>query len=797
MLTTVGLLSTLRATCLGDHVHEAWTVSSNRNSVTYPPLLAKRWANCFAARAQAWNLNLQPASDLHAVSLAATARQSRRKFQPLIPEFREVRQLPASFQPDKSCKVLLSHDVTGSEEDATEHLSKQRFRSRSRSPRHRASPAEKSLKVGFWHTPEEHLARAKQLAHPMDTANPVAPETLEILKECMTMSPAELALKRKLSLLKVKLLVRSLQKEEADLHATFPSWYRKVVASKNILAWKRLLEEFNYDDPEVTKFLLEGCPLLVGTSDLPKPFDAKIVPATLSEYELRATAKARRQALVNLSRPSDKEHAEHLEQATEDEVKRGFLDGPFSEAQVSERLGHEQWTAVRRFVLVQGAELKLRPIDDCAEAQLNNAYTSTIKLRMMDSDYISSLALRIARLEAERAERLGVEPRSWVGKTLDLTKAYKQLPLCPSHRDLCVICIRDSKGKDLFYVGNALVFGATSAVFSFNRVARSLWFLITRLLHLPCGFFYDDYPIFCLESEGEEIDQLVSEFLSLLGWDHATSGVKGLAFDKVFTVLGMQLDLSQIQSQVVVLSNKPGRVERISQRLGEIAGAGTICKHEAQVLRGLLQFASGFYAGRGLKQTCCWLGEVVKGTSFPPEQVRRKCAQAQSILAAASPRFLRVTPVEPLLHLYTDGSWEDGVAGIGAVLIDCSTGRGRVFQGIVDPQLVRAWLSSVGEQLICEIELYALVAIRHVLGSVFESRRCIYWIDNNAARSVVIKGHSPSAAMSELAFRLSEVETLTPCASWVERVPSYSNIADYPSKLLGSSLFLFGGVEVA
>ena len=250
----------------------------------------------------------------------------------------------------------------------------------------------------------------------------------------------------------------------------------------------------------------------------------------------------------------------------------------------------------------------------------------------------------------------------------------------------------------------------------------------------------------------------------------------------------MSLDLSQIQSQVVVLANKPGRAERISQKLGEIATAGRINRHEAQVLRGLLQFASGFYAGRGLKQTCCWLGEVVKGVPFSPEQVRERCKQARCIIASSSPRFLRVSPSEPLLHLYTDGSWEKNVAGVGAVLFDAGTNRGRVFQGFVDPWLVKTWLSSVGEQLICEIELYALVAIRHVLGSTFEGRKCIYWIDTNAARSVVIKGHSSSKAMSELAFRLSEVETLSPCSCWIERVPSFSNIADYPSRQAGNEV---------
>ena len=121
--------------------------------------------------------------------------------------------------------------------------------------------------------------------------------------------------------------------------------------------------------------------------------------------------------MLHSHRTIETEHASHLEKATAEEVERGFLDGPYTEEQVSEKLGTKR-CAVRRFVLVQGAELKLRPIDDCAEAQLNDAYTSTIKLRMMDSDYVSALALKIAKAEADRAAKLGVEPRAGLVRLL-------------------------------------------------------------------------------------------------------------------------------------------------------------------------------------------------------------------------------------------------------------------------------------------------------------------------------------------------------------------------------------------
>ena len=44
--------------------------------------------------------------------------------------------------------------------------------------------------------------------------------------------------------------------------------------------------------------------------------------------------------------------------------------------------------------------MKLRPISDCLEAQLNNAYTVTSYLKLRNINYVTGLALRIADLLA-------------------------------------------------------------------------------------------------------------------------------------------------------------------------------------------------------------------------------------------------------------------------------------------------------------------------------------------------------------------------------------------------------------
>ena len=257
---------------------------------------------------------------------------------------------------------------------------------------------------------------------------------------------------------------------------------------------------------------------------------------------------------------------------------------------------------VRRFVLVQGSELKLRPIDDCLEAQLNHAFTVTSYLKLQDVDYIAGLALKIAERLAGRKDGPGVE--SWLGKCLDLSKAYKQMAIHPCDRHLAVIFFHDAAGRPKYYVANSLMFGSTAAVYSFNRVSRSLWFLMNKMLLIPCGVFYDDFPMFAPASSAQECDEAASQLLDLLGWRHAKSGSKALPFQSRFQVLGCALDLGEIQQGSIVLENKPGRVDRLVELLQGIQKAGALTKHPGQVVHGLMRYACGFFSGKCLHQVC-------------------------------------------------------------------------------------------------------------------------------------------------------------------------------------------------
>ena len=636
------------------------------------------------------------------------------------------------------------------------------------------------VQVGVLRSPEDFVESAKKVKHPVDSANPLLDVTLRALEENLTKDPKLISLKRNLAIAKVKQEVARHRDKELQLHNSMHPAVAKVMKGKNILALESLLQSEGYDDMGAMAFLKEGV-RLVGTSQCPECFDRKIVPAQLTEGELFETAAERREALLQKFEKVDPREAEALKDATDGEVAHGFLEGPYYDKhEVSAKLGTDQWTIIRRFVLFQGSEQKARPIDNCLESQLNAGYSASIHLRLQDSDYIASMALHVAKAISEG--RAHAKAANWKGKCLDLSKAYKQLAVYPQHRPLAVIAVRGADGRDALYLSNSLMFGSTAAVYAFNRISRCIWFLINRLLWIPAGVFYDDFPLLSPAESSDNADAVVSAFLDELGWLHAKTGAKGKPFAEEFDVLGMSLQLSSLGQGKVVLANKQGRIERIIERMQEIAAKCEIRRHEAQVLQGLLQYASGFYSGRALKHASHVLAKISSGLHFGPKDLSDFCLHTVSLLRDESPRILNSSMITDVVHLWTDGAWESGIAGVGVAVHDCFAGMGWIYEGRVPAKVLDKWKTEVGEQLICEIEMFAVLATLLELNTFLSARRVIWWIDNDATRAVIIKRASRSWAMHELARLFSELDSQYPSMWWVCRVPSFSNPGDAPSR---------------
>ena len=157
---------------------------------------------------------------------------------------------------------------------------------------------------------------------------------------------------------------------------------------------------------------------------------------------------------------------------------------------------------------------------------------------------------------------------AFLGKQSALTFRKHTSNFCVSERDrsLSVIVIFNEKGAATWYVANALMFGASASVFSFNRISRALHFLFTKVLNVVCSYFYDDYPMLARADTAAETDRACGRLLDLLGIRFARNRgpiQKGNPSRMSSTFWGLVFRLTGLHLGKLVLANKPGRIERL------------------------------------------------------------------------------------------------------------------------------------------------------------------------------------------------------------------------------------------
>ena len=101
-------------------------------------------------------------------------------------------------------------------------------------------------------------------------------------------------------------------------------------------------------------------------------------------------------------------------------------------------------------------------------------------------------------------------------------------------------------------------------------------------------------------------------------------------------------------------------------------------------------------------------------------------------------------PLDPLRQcvIYTDGALDSERAIWGAIVVDTLTSTRLCFAGAVPTLLLDDWETLVGDQLICQIERFAVLCIRWRMRHLLKGRRLLLFIDNEPCRYALIKGRS-------------------------------------------------------
>ena len=245
--------------------------------------------------------------------------------------------------------------------------------------------------------------------------------------------------------------------------------------------------------------------------------------------------------------------------------------------------------------------------------------------------------------------------------------------------------------------------------------------------------------------------------------------------------LGVVLHLEEIWSGRITIANKPGRISKICTMLAPIAEGKPATRSQLASLHGLLNFAGGYVMGFQLKPAVRMFSKALARGRTSGLELRAAALLAMDVLKGARPRTLaaRVTP--PII-LYTDGAYENGAATWGAILLDPSSGARWMFHGTVCRTLCDHWRKHAGEQIICEIEAFAVALVLYGLRGSLHGRCIISFIDNDAARFGFIRRSSPSQCMFNIICIVTLLEAILETSLWYERVPSKSNPSDLPSR---------------
>ena len=141
------------------------------------------------------------------------------------------------------------------------------------------------------------------------------------------------------------------------------------------------------------------------------------------------------------------------------------------------------------------------------------------------------------------------------------------------------------------------------------------------------------------------------------------------------------------------------------------------------------------------------------------------------------PRLLPpLTKQQPILVL-TDGASEDGLYVVGGLIFFPGDDPPRFFGVKVPKGLTDEWFVDL-KHIIGPVETYAVLVARALWHKHLVGTRCIYFIDNYGAMDAYIKGSSHSVYFRKMLLAANGYHW-----PWFTRVPSFSNIADDPTRL--------------
>ncbi|CAE7403450.1 pol [Symbiodinium sp. CCMP2592] len=749
LLHTVPYLQKLGVTCDGGHDHEPWR-SPAQNRLGLPPLLCKTFAQAFVDQLLACGA-LAPASSLANASLSlsmgarvATATQpSGRRIPPLVPEFARTVKLagPADQLPCTSKTKLVSPwAVPNASEPALWF---------------HGVWSELELLFGIPWTPSEFVEQACKAKHPRSLDQGV-PACIDRLCEHSSVSVAR---ERTAELRKWML-----RKKDLDESFDGPAHCKQILAGKPMKLFGEMVEAAGHADVNLVRDIHNGFDLLgeiPSSSVLPK----KTTVASLSIEDVRIATPANQRAIWEATRTCrDPEITSEVYRLTLEERDKGWLTGPFTLADVPETAIVTRRFGVRQGVTTTatGVAAKIRPIDDFTESLANLSCTCA---ETIDPHSVNIIVAGI--LKRCRSLRKSGRDARLLLRTIDLRKAYKQLPLSERALGDAYICVLNpNTGEPELYQSQVLPFGAKPSVQGFCRASGAIWAVGQALLHIHWSAFFDDYVVVASPEEKGHLDLVLRSYFALIGWE--TSDEKDAGFKSVAKALGVEFSLDEIHLGLLRVQNTEARKRELVSTIESIVQQGGAHAKELECLRGRLQFAESQVFGRGAAQRMRAISKAMKLSGFVAldDSLAEALLFLKDRVLHGEARMIRACD-RPTYHLFTDASYEADVpAGLGGILYSDGGLLLRWYSESVDTDVLEAINKEGKKGLIYELEACAAVQGVVQLCNSLNDCNLICYCDNEAALAALIRCASESPVVASQLNKLSMLEDEKGISVW-------------------------------
>eukprot|EP00435_Cladocopium_sp_Y103_P025259 s2284_g6.t1 len=729
------------------HTPQGWATAME---VEYPVGLCREWASCLREillthGATDVPASLQPGgvSNLNLQARAALGVQPRgKRLKPLMKEFAyiikvfgpkpllstlplETKQhthvLPPQCHSDPPCFVLPAHSkqlrtpvLQGGEAGQQQTEADQIWK----------------VEYGIAWDPQTFVACAAGLSHPGHCLDGVH-SVLATFFQMSSCTPHSIALERTEAMRKSVTRFQELKESGVDGLSESPAHAREILKSKNLQLLDEMVRASGSPDVNIAADIARGFDLM-GPIPSGGIFPCKPLYATLLPEQVREMASLAREATwSSVKRNRDPKMCQDIYNSVIEECQKGWMRGPFTLAELPEGA-----VLTRRFGVQQTSTLA--DGSRVSESLINVTNSCDETIMPMGIDQICAALVKRMRLRSRE---------SLVCKTIDLRKAYKNLPLSePALKDSYICVLSPSTGVPEAFQTLVLPFGARAAVMGFCRASYSVWRIGVILFNLHWTVYFDDYFLVAEVQESKQDAHLGS----------------------------------------VTVCNVESRVKELTAMIDDIVARGKIDAATMRTLRGRMVFAEAQFFGRltGIHMKRLSNLENIVGEADVDGELLRSLLFLRNRVIAGGPRRV-LSEVGRVFHLYTDACFEDGSAGIGGVLIDDHGNVLSFFSEQISSEVV-ALLNPLRKRgLIFELEALAVMVGATQLLNPIVLRPCdrvVVFIDNEAVLARVVTGRGNLQLDQTIFQMILEWEFVASAVMWYERVPSHANVADAPSR---------------